>query len=139
MFIDAEEAHPYIGLTESRIGFWESFGKRLFAVSLGGGGILPFAWAIKLCRKVDRADSSIPAPKRLVGAPWTSQSRIFQDLRADGHDRKQGSTGGNPPSGHEKPELSCLFLFTPRNYTHQKKPSGDEIYMENQSWKCAFN
>jgi hypothetical protein len=72
-------------------------------------------------------------------APWTSPSRIFQDLRADGHDRKQENTGGNPPSGHEKPELPSLVLFTPGNNLHHQIPSGEETYAENQSWKCACN
>jgi hypothetical protein len=56
-----------------------------------------------------------------------------------GHDKKQESTGGNPTSGHKKPELSCLVLFTPWNNHYQTIPSGDETNTENQSWKCAFN
>jgi len=62
---------------------------------------------------------------------------IFQDLRTDGHDRKQESTGGNPSSGHKKPELSGLVLNTPGNNQHYKIPSGEETNAENQSWKCA--
>jgi hypothetical protein len=63
----------------------------------------------------------------------------FQDLRTNGHDRQQESTGGNPPSGREKSELPRPVLFTPRNNPQYKLPSGDETNMENQSWKCAFN
>ncbi len=37
-----------------------------------------------------------------------------------GHDKEQESTGGNPPSGQEKPELPCLVLFTPRNNSTTK-------------------
>lgn len=85
------------------------------------------------------AGISIPTPERLMRAPKKSHSRKFQDLRADGHDRKQESTGGNPPSGHKKPELSGLVLYTPGNNMHHKIPSGDERYAENRSWKCAFN
>jgi len=71
--------------------------------------------------------------------PTASQSRKFQDLRAYGHDRKQENTGGNPPSGQEKPELSSLVLFTPANHQHRKIPPGEETNTENQSWKCACN
>jgi hypothetical protein len=118
----------------------ESFWKRFIANRLGGGEILPLAAAIDHCRRnFDRSGISIPALERLVGAPRTSQSRIFQDLRAGSHDRKQESSGGNPPSGHEKPELSSLFLFTPGNNVHHRIPSGEETYAENQSWKCACN
>jgi hypothetical protein len=39
----------------------------------------------------------------------------FQDLRANGHDREQENAAGNPPSGHKKPELPGLVLFTPRS------------------------
>jgi hypothetical protein len=85
------------------------------------------------------AGISVPALERQVVAPQTSQSRIFQDLRADGHDRKQESLGGNPPSGHEKPELSSLLLFTPGNNLYHQIPSGEETYAENQSWMCACN
>jgi hypothetical protein len=86
-------------------------------------------------------DPATPFPhwSASLGHPQTSQSRIFQDLRADGHDRKQESSGGNPPSGHEKPELSSLVLFTPGNNMHRQIPSGEETYAENQSWKCACN
>jgi hypothetical protein len=31
------------------------------------------------------------------------------------HDKRRESTGGNPLSGHEKPELPCLVFFTPRS------------------------
>jgi hypothetical protein len=83
--------------------------------------------------------SPFPRWSAPFGAFQTSQSRIFQDLRADRHDRKQESSGGNPPSGHEKPELSCLVLFTPGNNVHHQIPSGEEKYAENQSWMCACN
>jgi hypothetical protein len=119
---------------------WESFWKRFIANRLGGGGLLPLAAAIDHCRRnFDRSGNSVPTLERLVGAPQTSQSRIFQDLRADGHDRNQESSGGNPPSGHKKPELSSLVLFTPGNNMHHQIPSGDETYAENQSWMCAYN
>jgi hypothetical protein len=119
---------------------WESFWKRFIANRLGGGGLLPFAAAIDHCRtNFYWAGISVPALELLVGAPQKSQSRIFQDLRAGRHDRKQESSGGNPPSGHEKPELSSLVLFTPGNNMHRQIPSGEETYAENQSWKCACN
>jgi hypothetical protein len=119
---------------------WESFWKRFIVYRLDGGGLLPLAAAIDHCRKNSSwAGISVPALERLVGAPRKSQSRIFQDLRASSHDRKQESSGGNPPSGHEKPELSSLLLFTPGNNMHQQIPSGEETYAENQSWMCACN
>jgi hypothetical protein len=56
-----------------------------------------------------------------------------------GHDKRaQEKPGGSPPSGQEKPEMSGLVLLTPRNHQQDKNPSGDETYMENQSWNCAF-
>ena len=76
---------------------------------------------------------------RHVEALRIGQSRGFQDLRANGHDRKQESTGGNPPSGHKKPELFDLVLYTPGNNMHRKIPSGDERNAENRPWKCACN
>jgi hypothetical protein len=69
----------------------------------------------------------------------SSQSKSFQDLRAKRHDRKQEKTGGNPPSGHKKPELSYLVLFTPGINEHYKIPSGEDANAENQSWMCACN
>ncbi len=36
------------------------------------------------------------------------------------HDKKRESEGGNPPSGHENPELPCLVLFTPRDNSYKK-------------------
>jgi hypothetical protein len=138
--IDGEEADPYSVFTESHTDLWESFGKRFIAAGLSASGGLSFAAAMEqLPEELDRAGFSLPTPKRLVRALRAGQSRLFQDLRAYGHDRKQESTGGNPPSGQEKPELSSLVLFTPWNNMHHKIPSGDETYTENQSWKCAFN
>jgi hypothetical protein len=31
------------------------------------------------------------------------------------HDKKRENTGGNPSSGHKKPELPRLVVFTPRS------------------------
>jgi hypothetical protein len=68
----------------------------------------------------------------------TSQPGIPGSARC-GHDKtEQESTGGSPPSGRKKPEMSSLVLFTPRINSQYKNPSGDETYMENQSWNCAF-
>jgi hypothetical protein len=78
-----------------------------------------------LPEEFDTFGISIPKPRRPVGR-WVQVIQKFQDLRADGHDRKQESTGGNPPSGHEKPELSSLVLSTPGNNVHHKIPSGEE-------------
>jgi hypothetical protein len=55
------------------------------------------------------------------------------------HDKKQESTGGNPSSGPEKPELPSLVLFTPRKNKNNAKPSGEGPNTENQSWNCACN
>jgi hypothetical protein len=55
------------------------------------------------------------------------------------HDNTRESTGGNPPSGHQNPELPRLALFTPRDKTEEQAPSGEEPNTENQSWICAFN
>jgi hypothetical protein len=75
----------------------------------------------------------------LQTAPENTPIGKFQDLRTNGHDRQQESTGGNPLAGQEKSELPRLVLFTPRNNTEHKLPSGDETNTENQSWKCAFS
>jgi hypothetical protein len=72
------------------------------------------------------------APKLWI---FSSQSKSFQDLRAKRHDTKQEKTGGNPPSGHKKPELPCPVLFTPRS--GQQNPSGAGSNRENKSWNCA--
>ena len=72
-------------------------------------------------------------------AARTSHSRKLQDLRADGHDRQQEYPGGSPPSGHKKPELPNLVLFTPRHKQFEKMPTGEDTNTENQSWKCACN
>jgi hypothetical protein len=52
------------------------------------------------------------------------------------HDKKRKSTGGNPPSGHKKPDLPSLVLFSPRR-TQQQRPSGTGSHREKQSWNCA--
>jgi hypothetical protein len=83
--------------------------------------------------------SFLPSLRRFHAAPEKMSIGKFQDLRTNGHDRQQESTGGNPLSGQEKPELSRLVLFTPRNNLQHKLPSGDETNTENESWKCAFN
>jgi hypothetical protein len=53
------------------------------------------------------------------------------------HDKKRGNTGGNPPSGPEKPELPFLVLFTPRKNNDNAKPSGEDANTEIESWNCA--
>jgi hypothetical protein len=53
------------------------------------------------------------------------------------HDKKRESTGGNPPSGHEKPELPAWFS-SPRG-TQEHRPSGVGSNTEKQSWICACN
>jgi len=94
---------------------------------------------LSVAGEVQVAGISVPTLERLIGVPKKGHSRKFQDLRADGHDRKHENPGGNPPSGHEKPELSGLVLYTPGKNVQHKIPSGDERYAENRSWKCACN
>ena len=53
--------------------------------------------------------------RTLFFACMAVNARKFHDLRAMSMTKKQESEGGNPPSGREKSELSCLVLFTPRN------------------------
>jgi hypothetical protein len=90
-------------------------------------------------RDLDRTGFSLAHPKApRKDAKDKPVEKIPGSARC-GHDKEQESTGGNPPSGQEKPELPCLVLFTPRNNQHHKSPSGDETNMENQSWKCACN
>jgi hypothetical protein len=116
------------------------FWKRLVAAKKSGGGLLPFAVAREqLPGSFNRtgfsnSHSNTPA----TGAADKSAAKIPGSARC-GHDNQRESTGGNPPSGQKKPELSCLVPFTPRNNLHQPTPSGDENNTENQSWKCAFN
>ena len=87
---------------------------------------------------VFRLSTSQPRPRSST-MPGSTPIGKFQDLRTNGHDRQQESTGGNPPSGQEKSELPRLVLFTPRNNLQHKLPSGDETNMEKPSWKCACN
>src|ERR1039458_1964849 len=43
--------------------------------------------------------------------PKKGHSRKFQDVHGDRHDRNHENPCGNPPAGHENPELSGLFLY----------------------------
>ena len=74
------------------------------------------------------------APRRSPKAFGTPVKKIPGSARYE-HDKKRESTGGNPPSGHEKPELPCPVLFTPRS--SQQNPSGARWSSENKSWNYA--
>jgi hypothetical protein len=55
--------------------------------------------------------------------------RELQDLRAMVMTKKRESTGGNPPSGQQEPEMLVLAPFTPRKnrsnkFRREKKQMG---------------
>jgi hypothetical protein len=91
------------------------------------------------CRRTwVRSGDPIPTPGRAVEAPSVTDAGIPGSARYE-HDNKRENTGGNPPSGHEKPEMPRLVLFTPRNRDDKAKPSGADANMEIKSWNCACN
>ncbi len=64
-------------------------------------------------------------PRRECGAKPT-KAYIPGSARR-GHDKtEQESTGGSPPSGHEKPEMPCLVLFTPPKTQLHRTSARDE-------------
>ena len=70
---------------------------------------------------------SFPFP--LSGARTSAGKQPIQNIPGSarcGHDKQQESTGSNPPSGHENPELSRLVLFTPSNTEDQTGSMGVE-------------
>jgi hypothetical protein len=77
-------------------------------------------------------------PDRSAEAHGTGEFKTIPRSARYEHDKKRESTGGNPPSGHKKPELPCPALFTPR-CNQPPKPSGAASNTENQPWNCAFN
>jgi hypothetical protein len=107
------------------------------------------------CRKAERganlsltaANGPLPEGLALVSVSRRHPETLSRSVRGRSektipgsaryeHDKKRESTGGSPPSGHKKPELPCLALFTPRG-KQQEKPSGAVSNTENQSWNCA--
>jgi hypothetical protein len=76
-------------------------------------------------RPVDLFPVPSPSHRALRGAGRQAKARIPGSARYE-HDKKRESEGGNPPSGHEKPELPCLVLFTPGNNRNKKDPSGND-------------
>jgi hypothetical protein len=104
---------------------WESFGKRFIAARLSGGGILPSSAANEqLPEESGPVRLSHLRPKALSRGAWGRPVKEIPGSARYEHDKKQESEGGNPPSGHENPELPCLVLFTPRNNRKQKYPTG---------------
>ena len=138
--VDPGEMRLYSGFTLITYRFEESFRKRPVAAKKSGAGFLPF-----MATREHLPVSFNPTGFSYfhLNAPFMGVAdkpvAKFQDLRAVVMTKKQESTGGNPPSGQKKPELSCLVLFTPRNNLHHTTLAGDETNTENQSWKCAFN
>jgi hypothetical protein len=79
----------------------------------------------------------LPTQKALCRGVWGRPVEKIPGSARYEHDKKRENTGGNPPSGQEKPELPFLALFTPRNNKHHKNPSGEDANTENKSWNCA--
>jgi hypothetical protein len=102
-------------------------------------GMLPSAAVNEQGRRISvRSGESHLAPVRLCRPSGETGMDIPGSARYE-HDKQRESTGGNPPSGQEKPELPCLVPFTPRNNQKQKSPSGEDTHTENQSWNCAYS
>lgn len=132
-----EKCNPRLGLL-NHDWFAGDLSGRFVTAFVTRGGQLPLLAANEQLpgSRFDRLFPSLAVT--LPMASRTNQSGKLQDLRANGHDKNQESPGGSPPSGHKKPELFSLVLFTPRHKQHDVPP-GDETNTENQSWKCACN
>jgi hypothetical protein len=110
---------------------WESFGKRFIAARLSGGGILPSSAANEqLPEESGPVRLSHLRPKALSRGAWGRPVKEIPGSARYEHDKKRENTGGNLPSGHKKPELPCLVLFTPRKNNKNAKPSGEDANTE---------
>jgi hypothetical protein len=116
--------------------FWETFHCRK---AERGGILLSSAANEQLPEEFGPVRLSHLRPKALSRGVWGRPVKEIPGSARYEHDKKRGNTGGNPPSGHEKPELPRLVLFTPRKNNEKAKPSGEDANTEKQSWNCAFN
>jgi hypothetical protein len=139
--VDADQSNSYIGFTSSRTGLWGFF-RESFLVGSRNEAENYFRPLPLNCRRQILGRSAFPFPIPMPPSKWPSGSKPAGKIPGSarcGHDTtQQENTGGNPPSGREKPELSFLVLFTPQKNMQYNTPAGDEIHPENQSWKCAF-
>jgi hypothetical protein len=136
--IDLKEQYFYIGLTNPVLACGNFFGKRFIAAMLSGAEFRPASQSLNDCRWASVPPAIPSPPEALLGLCRHAKAEIPGSARYE-HDKKRGSTGGNPPSGHENPELPGLVLFTPRKKFYKSKPSGEERNTENESWNCACN
>jgi len=84
----------------------------------------------------------IPLSQKYLPVLGIWENRLVEEIPGSAHhehDKKRESTGGNPPSGRKKPELSCLVLVTPPNKDSKAKAAGEKPNTENPSWNCACN